>query len=88
MENEFDDIRYFIQRASPSDVAAAVYRLRQRAGSHWQSHYWDWRASNWREEEDILRRYWTGFDADVDEVSEEDALGLIARLGGQGFPKP
>jgi hypothetical protein len=79
MENEFVEVRYYIQRATPGDVHAAAYRLRRRAGGPWQSHFWDWRARNWREQEEIVRRYWSGFDADVDEVSEDEALELIDR---------
>ena len=76
MQNDLRNVRYFIQRTDPGDVRVAVYRMRMHM-DRWQAHYWDWRDGNWHEKEDILRRYWKGFDADVDEVTAQEALGTI-----------
>jgi hypothetical protein len=78
MGNDPENVRYFIQRRDPSDVRVAVYRMRTHMGI-WQAHYWDWRAGKWHEEEDIVRRYRNGFDADVDAVNEAEALRAIDR---------
>jgi hypothetical protein len=75
----FEEVIYYVQRDDPSDVRVAVYRMRKRTGSSWQAHYWDWRAGNWHESEDIIRRYWNGFDPDVDRVTEEEAVEAIKR---------
>jgi hypothetical protein len=77
-EEHFEKVRYFIKRNDPSDVYVAAYRLRRTRG-RWQGYFWDWRAGGWRELEDIVRQYWNGFDADVDEVTEAEALEAIRR---------
>jgi hypothetical protein len=79
MENDFENVRYFLQRNDPSDVRVGVFRMRGHASGLWQAHYWDWRAGGWHEEEDILRRYRNGFDADVEEVTEAQALEAIQK---------
>lgn len=75
----FEKVVYYIQRADPSDVTIVVFRMRKCIGGSWQAHYWDWRAGNWQQSEDIVRRYWNGFDPDVDRVTEEEALEAIDR---------
>jgi len=86
MENDLDNIRYFIQRKDPNDALVAVYRMRKHMGT-WQAHYWDWRDGNWHEKEDILRRYWNGFDADVDEVTAQERSERF-RIGRNWVPNP
>ena len=86
MGNDFETVRYFIQRNDPSDLRVAVFRMRSHKGGPWQAHFWDWRVGGWHEEEGIVRRYWNGFDADVDEVTEAEALKAIQQVSRGPVP--
>lgn len=73
-------IRYFI-KLHPDRQHAAIYRIYSyvdksaRFGT--SGDYWDWKTEKWVFDEDIIRRYRTGFDADVDSASEIDVINLI-----------
>ena len=77
-------VRYFIQQNSPRDPHPAVFRMRKAAGGTWQAHYWDRRIVDWQADEDIVRRYWNGFDPDVAEVSELEAQTRIKEISELG----
>jgi len=59
------DTRYFIATAEDGTPRAA-YRIHPGLAEYWT-------PDGWRESEDLRRRYWNGFDADVQEVSKEDS---------------
>ena len=80
-EHDFESVLYFIQRNHPTDTHIAVFRITRPAGGCQQAHYWDWRLRTWREEYDIIRRFLNGFDADVESVTEQEAIEAIARIG-------
>lgn len=63
--------RYFA-----SEDRLALYRLRLLRS--WVGEYR--RGGTWVVSEDVVRRYWNGFDADVREFTEEQAMDLMAEL--------
>ncbi len=74
------EIRYFI-KPHPNSIHAAIYRIYrylEKAGRYGIcSDFWDWNAKKWVGDEDIIRRYRIGFDADVDDVTEYEVIGQI-----------
>jgi hypothetical protein len=70
-------LRYYIKR-NLDGVHAAIYRI-YKFGDKVRLHgdYWRWSEEKWIEEEDIIRCYWNGFDADVDDATEDEVIGLI-----------
>jgi type VI secretion system protein ImpC len=61
----------------------AVYRIaRPHSDKPMGAAYWG--DGNWIESQDIVRRYWNGFDADVDEISEDEAAHAVAGLDAGG----
>ncbi len=68
-------VRYFIKRNHPDDPHIAIYRVDRPAQG--PSAFSFWRDGRWQQEDDIGRQFWTGFDADVDEVSEAEVLEAI-----------
>lgn len=76
-------IRYYI-KLNPDGNHAAIYRIYQyiqkaeRYGLF--GDYWDWSTARWVMAEDIVRRYWSGFDADVEPASEAEVIHLIRTL--------
>ena len=79
MAREFENVLYFIQQEDWQDRHAAVFKLEKPLGT-WQGYYWDRKTGDWRGEEDVVRRYFNGFDPDVEKVSEEQAMERIWRL--------
>jgi hypothetical protein len=67
--------RYFIKRNHPDDPHIAIYRVYRPARG--TTVFSAWIEGRWQREDDIGRQFWTGFDADVDEVSRAEALEAI-----------
>ena len=68
-------LAYFMRAAEPPG-AAVVYRV-SRPGHGFVSEVW--RDGRWVHDDDIYRRYLNGFDADVEETTEAEAMRLIAQ---------
>ena len=67
------DGKYYIKRAD--DGRSAIYRIFTQNGLHGES--WNWMKGSWITDENVIRCYWNGFDADVEDASQDDVFRTI-----------
>jgi hypothetical protein len=85
MGNGFEKVRYFIQRNDAQMSDLRVARLPDAAPRRGlvANALLGLARRERHEEVDIVRRYWNGFDADVDEITDEEALAAIKLVVGR-----
>ena len=69
-------IRYYIRRHSDGHPAS-LYRICDYGGSPLLGYIWRWQEQQWVEHEDLMRRYWNGFDPDMDDATEYEVIKQI-----------
>ncbi len=69
-------IKYYVRRHTDGHPAS-IYRICSYMDSPLFGYIWRWKEQQWEEYEDLMRRYWNGFDPDMDDASEHEVLKLI-----------
>lgn len=73
-------IKYYVRRHAGGHPAS-IYRICSYMDSPMFGYIWRWNEQRWDEHEDLMRRYWNGFDPDMDDASEHEVLKLIQTDG-------
>jgi hypothetical protein len=71
------DVKYYIQRRD--EKHCAIFRMLKRT-SWGEGESWSWQKNQWIENKDVERRYWNGFDADVDDATQEEVVRAIQAI--------
>jgi len=78
-------IKYYVRHHNDGHPAS-IYRICCYMDSPLFGYIWRWKEQQWEEHEDLMRRYWNGFDPDMDDASEHEVLKLIQ--SGDVSPRP
>jgi len=68
------DVKYYLQHHS--DTRCAIFRILKCNGRRY-GESWSWQMRTWIADEEVMRCYWNGFDADVDDATQDEVIQAI-----------